>query len=160
MCERTCATTANWTPFRTSLHVTRVAHALLAPNPADLYVNKKYKSEPEKRKAEALASDVQSPSYKKYKTEPKKPKAAALASDVQSPSSSSADGRLSAGQKAGSSVYVAAHPPVPVPPPPPQLEKAMYAWSQFQGWQLVTTIPLCEPQTRGQGQHERNKRRK
>ena len=139
MCERTCATTANWTPFRTSLHVTRVAHALLAPNPADLYVNKKYKSEPEKRKAEALASDV------------------------QSPSSSSADGRLSAGQKAGSSVYVAAHPPVekdPVPPPPPQLEKAMYAWSQFQGWQLVTTIPLCEPQTRGQGQHERNKRRK
>lgn len=135
MCERTCATTANWTPFRTSLHVTRVAHALLAPNPADLYVNKKYKSEPEKRKAEALASDV------------------------QSPSSSSTDGRLSAGQKAGSSVYVAARPPVKrdqLPPPPPEHEKARYAWSQFQGWKLVEKGPLCEPQTR---QHERNKRR-
>ena len=116
-------------PFRTSLHVTRVAHALLAPNPADIHKPKYLRPE-----------NIQ----KKCAAELEKRKAEALASAIQSPSSSSTDGRLSAGKRNRSSVYVAAHPPQerdPLPPPPDGFKEAMFSWSRLSGWQLLQGVP-------------------
>lgn len=120
-------------PFRTSLHVTRVAHALLAPNPADIHKPKYLRPE-----------NIQ----KKCAAELEKRKAEALASAVQSPSSSSTDGPLSAGQRNRSNVYVAAHPTqerYPPPPPPDGFKEATFTWSRLSGWQLPQGVPYVCP---------------